>query len=88
MKTYILRDPQPVEPQKSIRQPRPNPMQKFMDPMPAHHEMGTAGKAKGRQDNFTNFDGLVQPRMELTLRCAPVNSILWGLGDNWSMILS
>ena len=57
-----------------------------MDPMPAHDEMGTAGKVKGRQDDFTNFDGLVQPRMELTLRCAPVNSILWGLG-HWSYLI-
>ena len=46
--------------------PAPNPKLKFMDPMPAHHGMGTAGKAKGRQDDFTNFDGLVQQRMERT----------------------
>ena len=40
----------------------------------------TGPKAKGRRDDFRTFDGLVQPRMELTLRCAPVNSILWILG--------
>ena len=38
------------------------------------------GNAKDTKDDFTECDGLVQPRMELTLRCAPINSILWGLG--------
>ena len=37
-------------------------------------------KAKGKSDNFSNFDGLVQQRIGLTLRCAPVDSILWWLG--------
>jgi len=37
-------------------------------------------KAKGRRDDFGNFDGLVQQRIEMTLRCAPVISILWWLG--------
>jgi len=38
-------------------------------------------KAKGRRDDFGNFDGLVQQRIEMTLRCAPVISILWWLGS-------
>ena len=41
---------------------------------------GTGAKAKGRSGGFSNFGGLVQPRMEMTLRCAPVISILCRLG--------
>jgi hypothetical protein len=40
----------------------------------------TERKPKGKNHNVRNFDGTIQPRMELTLRCAPVNSILWWLG--------
>ena len=40
----------------------------------------SGGKAKVRRDSFSDFDGLVQQRIEMTLRCAPVISILWGLG--------
>ena len=42
--------------------------------------LGWAGKTKGKEDNFRKTSGLVQPRIEMTLRCAPVISILWGLG--------
>ena len=46
------------------------------------------GKAKGRRDRFSNFDGLVQPRIEMTLRCAPVISILFlGGGGTWFLII-
>ena len=41
---------------------------------------GTGAKAKGRSGGFSNFGGLVQPRIEMTLRCAPVISILCRLG--------
>jgi hypothetical protein len=49
-------------------------------------DQGTGGKAKGRSDRFRNFDGLVQQRMDLTLRFAPVNSILWWLGVWFNII--
>ena len=37
----------------------------------------TGPKANGRRTDFRTFDGLVQHRMDLTLRFAPANSILW-----------
>jgi hypothetical protein len=46
---------------------------------------GTTAKAKGRSDGFSNFDGLVQHRIEMTLRCAPVISILWSLGIGFNI---
>ena len=46
----------------------------------AQPNQGTTAKAKGRRGDFSNFDGLVQQRIESALRCAPANSILWWLG--------
>ena len=43
---------------------------------------GTEEKAKGSRDDFSNFDGLVHQRIGMTLRCAPVISILWWLGGH------
>ena len=43
----------------------------------AQPNQGTTAKAKGRRGGFSNFDGLVQQRIESALRCAPANSILW-----------
>jgi hypothetical protein len=37
------------------------------------------GKSKRQEDGFKTFDGRVQHGMDLTLRCAPVVSILWGV---------
>ena len=52
-------------------------------------ERGKKQKAGGTSSELSTglprepqaFTGLVQHRMELTLRCAPVNSILWILGS-------
>jgi hypothetical protein len=49
-------------------------------PLPSSPDSGNRGKKQKAGDHFSHFDGRVQPRMDLTLRCAPVNAILWWLG--------
>jgi len=63
-----------------------NPKAKLLDPLPSVHAAifgpirpGVKSILQGLQeshrggDNFSNFDGQVQPRMDSAIRCAPAD---------------